>query len=351
VAKPNLWGFKKLAAKAWPVPGAAVSSAQADLLFDLKDYLQKETVSQIFLRVRGNMNVNAPGPNTNGAATGRDNPESLIVLVTGRHTPALGVVSKNSLTARGCIQQGIFDRGYAIHATALTDPTVAGATVQAVDFLLPLKFKMPASVNPVEWGLPMGVFSSYQITVKCAGREQLFTGGTNTYDPTGLQVELWADYDDGIAGAFHLMEEFEQVVPILQTQADLQVFLERGFQYTHLMAIAQTNNAKDNTLINSITIQSAGRIWTPMGDKNAPLIQRWNRETHVGNPSEDLTGTYFIPLLRDGMVSRAIDASQDRVEIKLDVTLAGGPSNVIIRGRRVVPQGVQVKSTDGQTPS
>jgi hypothetical protein len=156
-------------------------------------------------------------------------------------------------------------------------------------------------------------------------------------------VELWADYDAGVAGSFHLVEEFEQVVPVLQRQADLQVILERGFTYTHLLIIGQTANAKDDTLVTGITVQSAGRVWTPQGDKNAQMIHDWNRETHVNNAAENLAGTYFVPALRDGMVSRGIDATQDRVEIKLDVVFAAGPSNVIVRGRRIVPQGLQVK--------
>lgn len=334
-SRPNLWGFKKLTSKPYPVAGAAASSPQGQVTFDLKDYLQTETISRLLIRVRGNVIIAGAGP---GAATGRDNPESLLLNVTARHSPALGVVSKNALTARGSIQQGIFDRGYSIHATTVPD---TAATVP-IDFVLPVNYKMPGSVNPIEWGLPLALFSSYQLVVTCGGREQLFTGGANTWDPTGLVVELWADFDAGVAGSFHLVEEFEVVQPVTQTQADLQVILERGFTYTHLLFIAQTANAKDDTLINGITVQSAGRVWTPQGDQNAKLIQRWNRETHVNNAAESLVGTYFVPALRDGMASRGIDATQDRVEVKLDVTLAGGPSNVIVRGRRIMAQALKV---------
>jgi len=339
-----LWGFKKLASKPWPVAGAAISSPQGSVTFDLKDYLQTETISRLFVRVVGTLNVNAPGAATNGAATGRENPEALVLNITARHNPALGVVSKNNLSSRGIIQQSIFDRGYSIHGTALTDPTVAGATQQAVDFSLPLNFKMPGAVHPVEWGLPLALFTSYQLVINCGGREQVFSGGTNTFDPTGLVVEIWADFDAGVAGTFHLVEEFEQVIPVTQTQADLQVLLERGYFYTHLLFVGQTANAKDDLLINGITVQSAGRNWTPQGDRNAKMLKRWNQETHVSNPAESLAGTYFVPALRDGMVSRGIEAQNDRVEIKLDVTLAGGPSNVLIRGRRVVPQALQVSA-------
>ena len=335
MAKPNLWGMKKLASKPYPIAGAQAVAPAGQVTFDLKDYLQNETIGRAFVRVRGNVIVAGAGP---GAATGRDNPEGIVTGITARHNPALGVVSKNNLTVRGIIQQSIFDRGYSIHGTAIAD---AAATV-AVDYWLPLNFKMPGAVNPIEWGLPMALFTSYQLQVNCGGREQLFTGGTNTWDATGLVVELWVEFDNGVAGSFHLVEEFEQSIPVIQTQADLQFILERGFVYTHLLFVAQTANAKDNTLINGITVQSAGRVWTPQGDKNAQMIQNWNRETHVNNAAENLAGTYFIPALRDGMVSRGIDASADRVEIKFDVTLAGGPSSILVRGRRIVPQGLQV---------
>ncbi len=336
MAKPSLFGFKKLTSKPWPIAGAQAVSAQGQVTVDLKDFLQSETVARVMIRIRGNVIVAGAGA---GVATGRDNPESLVVSLTARHAPALGIVSKDALTPRGIIQQSIFDRGYSIHGTAIAD---AAATV-AVDYWLPINFKMPGSVNPIEWGLPLALFTSYQIVLTVGGREQLFTGGVNTWDATGLVVEIWADYDAGVAGSFHLVEEFEKIIPVLQTQSDLQIVLERGFSYTHLLFIAQTANAKDNTLVNSVTVQSAGRVWTPQGDKNAAMIQNWNRESHVNNAAESLAGTYFVPLLRDGMASRAPDASQDRVEVKLDVTFGAGPSNVIVRGRRIVAQGLQVK--------
>ena len=334
--QPNLWGFRKLVSKPYPVAGAGVTSPQNQLTIDLKDYLQHETISRAFIRVRGTI---ASVAGTIGAATGRDNPEALFVNVTGRATPALGTVSKNALTARGAIKQGIFDRGYSIRGAALTDNTTGALTV---DFSIPLNFKMPGSVNPIEWGLPMALFTSYQLTMTFGGRDQLFSGGTCTWDPTNLNVEIWADYDDGVAGSFHLVEEFEQTVPVLTTQPDLQVILERGFVYTHLLFIANTANAVDDTLINGITVQSAGRVWTPQGDKNAPIIHRWNQETHVNNAAESLNGIYFVPALRDGMASRGIDAGANRLEIKFDVTFGAGPSNIIIRGRRIQPKALQV---------
>jgi hypothetical protein len=337
MASPNLWGFKKLFSKPFPIQGAASVANPGQLKVDLKDVLQHETVSRLMVRVFGTINEVFVAV---GAATGRDNPEALIVNVTAQSAPALGLISKNNLTARGMLQMGIFDRGYSFHATPIVDLGASGPAL--VDFTFPLQFKQPGSVNPIEWGLPMALFTSYVLTINFGGREQLFAGGTNTWDLSGLVVEVWADYDDGVAGNFHLIEEFEVIQPVLQTQSDLQVLLQEGFYYTHLLFIAQTANAKDDTLINGITVQSAGRVWTPQGDKNAKIIQRWNRETHVNAAAESLVGTYFIPALRDGMYTRAIDATISRLEIKLDVTLGGGPSNVIIRGRKLVPKALQV---------
>ncbi|MGH7744702.1 MAG: hypothetical protein ACREQ5_07790, partial [Candidatus Dormibacteria bacterium] len=306
--------------------------------FDLKDYLQKELISQLLFRVVGSIVIAGAG---GGAATGLDNPESLITDITARHSPTLGLVSRNSLTPRGLIQQGIFDRGYSIHGTAITD---VAATVP-VDYQLPLVFKQPGSVNPVEWGLPMSLFTSYNFDVRLTGREALFSGGTNTWDLTNLTLEIWADYDYGVAGSFNAVEEFERTIDVLSTKPDLQDFLEKGFLYTHLLYVAERDNVKDDTIINSITVQSAGRIWTPQGDKNAPLIQRWTRERYVNNAAESLTGTYFIGALRDGMYTRAIDALTDRVEQKFDVTLGGGAIRRIrIHGRRIIPKALQVRA-------
>src|SRR5215472_428956 len=131
--------MKKLVSRPWPVQGQAVSSPQGQITVDLKDYLQHETISRLFLRVRGTINQAGQASGA-GAATGRDNPEALIVNVTARHSPALGVVSKNSLTPRGFIVQGKFDRGYAITGTALTDPNSAGTVTPSVDYILPIVF-------------------------------------------------------------------------------------------------------------------------------------------------------------------------------------------------------------------
>lgn len=335
---PELWGFKKVFSRAWPLAGAATSNGTQSVRFNLKDFLQTELLGSLFFRTVGNVVIAGAGA---GTATGQDNPESLVVDITARHSPTLGLVSKSALTPRGLLQMGIFDRGYSIHGTTIAD--AAGTT--AVDFQLPLTFKQPGSVNPVEWGLPMSLFTSYDFDVRVSGREQLFTGGTNTWDVSGLQLEVWADFDYGVAGVFNAVEEFERTISITATKSDLQDFLEKGFVYTHLLYIGERDNVKDDTLINSITLQSAGRIWTPQGDNNGKMIQRWERERYVNSAAESLTGTYFVGALRDGMFTRAIDALSDRVEQKFDVTLGGGTTRQIrLHGRRIIPKALNVRS-------
>lgn len=331
MAQVPLFGLRKVDTRPWPDRQVAASSTPQTANIDLKDLLPSQFISLLLLRVTGSIIIAGAG---GGVATGKENPEALVLSVTARHTPTFGAIGKNNLSAVGIINQGIFDRGYAIRETDVPD---AAATV-AVDFSLVLVQKMPGSVDPKEWILPMSAFDTYQLSLLCGGKEQLFTGGVNTWDLTGLNIEVWADFDESVEGKFHIMEEFEQTIPVTQSQTDLKVTLDKGWLYTHLLFIAQRDNANVDDIINNITVQSGGRIWTPQGDRNAKLIHRFNRETHVNSAAESLTGVYFIAALRDGMITRAIDASDQKLEVLLDVTLGAGTTRqVILHGRRIIP--------------
>src|SRR5260370_2039204 len=113
----------------------------------------------------------------------------------------------------------------------------------------------------------MSLFTSYEFQVRCTGREALFTGGTNTWDPTTLALEVWADYDYGVAGTFNAVEEFERTIDILSTKPDLQEFLEKGFYYTALCYIAEGDNGEDEPLMHFRTSHKVGMISTPPGAK------------------------------------------------------------------------------------
>lgn len=334
---PELWGFRKITTRNYPVLGANASASTQQLNIDLKDFLQKEVVSRLLLRFSGNIVVAGAGA---GVATGRDNPEQLITNVILKTSPSLGVISKNNIDPRRIIRMGLFDRGYSIKAATVPD---AAATV-AVDFTLPLTFKMPGSVNPVEWALPLSMFESAILQITCGTRDQLFTGGTNTWDVSGVQVQVWADYDIGVAGQFHVLEEIQRQFIITANQTDFPLAtLESGYIYTHFMVTTERDNVLVNDILNGFYIQSAGRIWTPQGDLNALEIQRWNKETHINNTAEPLvTGVYFIPALRDGMYKRAVDALDARLDVRADVTVGAGTTRVLtLLARRIIPLGLQ----------
>src|SRR5260370_1681105 len=218
---------------------------------------------------------------------------------------------------------GIFDKGFSVRAAAIGD--AVGTT--GVDFTVPFTLKMPGSINPIEWALPMAAFESSILQITVSGRNALFTGGTNTWDMTGLSIQVFVDLDDGVAGDFHVVENLVKTYPILATQTDFPLpGLDAGYIYTHFLFKEEASNVKVNNILNSLTIQSAGRIWLPQGDSNKLTMQRWNRETHVNSQAENMTGLTFVPAFRDGMYNRGIDSLHSKLYIKYDVTAHTGPS-------------------------
>jgi hypothetical protein len=259
----------------------------------------------------------------------------------------LGVKTKDSLTVRGQISHDLFTRGYAIRETDITD---AAATVN-VDFTVPIRFKRRGATVPIEWGLPLDLFSTVMLEITCGGRQELFTGGVNTYDLTGLVVEFWADVDYGVANEgpkiFHLVEEVEQVYPITASSKDFIIELPEGYVYTDMLFMAQRDNVLVDDIVNDIEIASGGRSWWEHGEDNAKpfaaglaagIIRRRNRDDFVSDPAAVLTGLYFFNALRDGGYRRAIDAGAQKVRVRMDVTLGGGTvREIVLRHTRIVP--------------
>jgi hypothetical protein len=328
---PELFRFRKIRTFNYPILGANATAPVQTVNFDIKDFLQKETLARFLIRIVGTITVAGAGV---GAATGRDT-EQLITNVILQTAPSLGIINQNNINGRDFKNFSVFDKGYSDRAAAITD--AAGA--KTVDFIVPVTLKMPGSINPIEFALPLAAFEMAQLQITVGGRDQLFSGGVNTWDLSGLRIEVWVDVDDGVAGAFHAVEHFVKTFPITATQSDLPLTgLDAGYIYTHLLFEAERDNVRDDTLLNSITIQSAGRVWLPQGEGNAPSIRFWNRETHVNNAAEVLTGLFFIPALRDGMYKRAIDCLDAKLDIKADVTLGGGTvRNLKLYGRRIIP--------------
>src|SRR5712691_36557 len=336
---PELFRYRKIRTFNYPILGANVSAAVQTVNFDIKDFLQKETLARLFVRVSGNIIIAGAGA---GVATGRDT-EQLITNLILQTAASLGIVQQNNINGRDLRNFSVFDKGYANRAAAIVD--AAGTT--AVDFIVPITFKIPGSVNPIEFCLPLAAFEMAQLQITVGTRDQLFTGGTNTWDVSGLQIQVFADVDDGVAGSFHAVEHLVRSYPITASQTDFPLLgLDAGYIYTHLLFEMERDNVRDDTLLNALTIQSAGRIWLPQGEANAAMIRQWNRETHVNNSAESLLGLYFIPALRDGMYKRAIDCLDAKLDIKADVTLGGGTTrNLKLYARRIIPLAINAVGT------
>ena len=344
-----LFGFRKLASPGYPIQGPAASTTPKAVPVELKNFLQTETISRLFVRVVGPIVVAGAGA---GVATGNDNPEGILTNAVLKGTPSLGVNFIDNITERGLRKFSAFDRGYDIKATTVPD---AAGTVN-VDFSIVVNFKMPGSVNPIEYALPSAVFSSLLLTLTFGGREQLFTGGTNTWDFTGLQIQIWADYDNGVAGKFHVVNFYERQFQVTGSTPDYTFQnLEPGYSYTHFLFRAEQNLALVQTILNELSLRSAGREWFPKGDVNALEIQRWNRETHISDPNFVQTGLYWIPALRDGMYTRSVDASDTRLDMRANVTFTGGADQdfVILTGKRIIPLGIDASAaaTSGIAPN
>lgn len=344
-----LFGFRKLASPSYPIQGPQASATPKPVPIELKNYLQTETLSRLLIRVVGPIVVAGSGA---GTATGQDNPEGLITNVVLKGTPSLGVNFIDNITERGLRKFSAFDRGYDIKASTVPD---TAATVN-VDFSITVNFKMPGSVNPIEYSLPSAVFSSLLLTLTLGSRDQLFSGGTNTWDLTGLQIQIWADFDNGVAGKFHVVDFYERLFQVTGTTTDFQFNnLEPGYTYTHFLFRTEQNLALVNTILNEISLRSAGREWLPKGDVNATEIQRWNRDTHISDPNFVQTGLYFLPALRDGMYTRAVDASDTRLDMRASVNFTGGSDQdyVILTGKRIIPLGIDASAaaTSGIAPN
>lgn len=331
------WNSRKLTSFNYPVLGANASVSPVTTNIELKNFEQLGVIARLFIRIVGNIVVAGGAP---GAATGRDNPESLLTLLQIKTTPDLGVNIVNNMSARGLLRQQMYERGYLIKAPIV--PDIAG--VVPVDWELDINFRNPLAVKPVEFSLPLSFFQSVQMQMTFGGREELFTGGANTFDLSGLTVEIWADMDQGIAGVFHMTCFDERSFnPITASQTDFQLLnIPPGYLYTSLLMRSERNNALVNDILNSWTVQGGGRVWMPQGDRNALHIQRWNRDTNLTDPNVVQTGLYFLNALRDGYLTNAIDSLDSQLDLKADVTSGAGAQFLVLDSKRCIPNALNL---------
>lgn len=349
----ELWRYKKVFSFAYPISGANTSAAPVQVPVELTKYIQEDFVGRLLVRVSGNVIVAGTGP---GTPTVNANPEGLLVSVNHATTPQLNALNPiSNVSARGILVDNAFMRGYFVRGTAIPDT----AGTQPVDHIYELYFKRPNVRKGVEWSHSIAKYSSSLLTMLFGSREQLFTGGTNTWDVSGLTVSIYADSDFAVdANRIHNHEFFERTYPILAAQTDFPIdTLPQGFLYTDLYFITEAaagastgewgnaTGGPTNGLLNNINLEGGGRVWLPQGEQNARVIRTAAAEyrglitapdqpTTVG-AGYNSTGIYPVTL-RDGMFTRAIDSLSSPITIKLDVNLLTG-GIVRLVGRRMVP--------------
>lgn len=336
---PPQFRYKKLFSFPYPITGAAASAGVVSVPVELTKYAQTDYFSRLLVSVKGNLVVTDPGGGASpGTATGRPNPEAMLVTVRQDTTPQLnGIVPVNQLSAKGLLVDNTFMRGYIVRATAITD--VAGT--KAVDILYEIYYKRPYTRKGAEYDHAIAKYSSDLLTLNFGGRDQLFSGGGELWDFSGLTVSIFADSDlNNNVDRIHNVEFFERTYPITSTQTDFPIdTLPQGFLYSDLTFVTELNNVNSNLILNNIGIEGGGRVWLPQGDGNAALLQKAAARYKgvITDPSYDPTGIYPVPL-RDGMFTKAIDSLSSPLSIRLDVTFNGGSTNLVrLIGRRMVP--------------
>lgn len=349
-----LWGLQKFTTRTYPVGGASVAAAPTPLPVEITQYRQNDVFDRVVLEISGNVVV--AGGGVAGTATGAPNPHGILNKLTLQTQPTYnGVIPFNNVSARSLLTDAALAKGYFIDPVTPI-PDVAGT--YAVRFFYELYFKRPSVRKGIQWALYLQKYTSVLLTTNFGGREQLFTGGTNTWDLSGLSINYWADSDLAVStDLIHASEIFEQTYPITAAQTDFPIdTLPPGFLYTDLTFQTEVDGALANTVLNNIDIEGGGRVWLRQGDANAPFVQRMVTQLQFNDQNQvpesattPLQGIYGIPL-RDGMISRAIDALQAPITIKLDVSAPGSARLVRLLVRRSVPGGVlRAKQSAGKT--
>jgi hypothetical protein len=336
----ELWRYRKLTTKTYPIGGAAVAAGPTPVPIELTQYSQEDVFDRLLIEVSGNVIV--AGGGAAGVATGAPNPHGLLNKLQLQTQPQYnGIVPVNNLSARSLLNDAFLALGSDISLTELPIPDIAGT--YAVDFFIPLMFKRPGVRKGIEWAFFIQKYTSALLTLNFGGREQLFVGGTNTWDLSALNIVIWADSDLAVqVPEIHGSEMFEQTYPINAAQHDFPIdTLPPGYIYTDIVLQTEVAGVLANTVLNNIDLEGGGRVWLPQGDNNAFLIQHMIGQARMNDsPTANLTGIYPIPL-RDGMYTRGIDALKAPVTLKLDVNAPGANRLVRLLCRRMIPGAVQ----------
>lgn len=352
---PNLWRWSKFFSFNYPITNVASFHGQKPVNIDLKKYLNgdADTLSRVVVRIFGNIVKAGAGP---GAASGADNPGGLFVSANLTTSPIYAnCLPVNSVSGRGLRVDGILNAGGVgpddPQAFGGSTPITDAAATSAVDLYTEINFKRNASLvrQGVEYGLPLAKYNSAILQIVFGGRDTLITGGTNTWDLSGLSVEVYADIDMGVQPKYiHAHEIFENNYPILATTGDFRIDnLPAGFVYTDLAWITEDGGVPVDGILNNVSLFSGSNVWLPKGEKNAQSLRygfterngRTLTQRATMNRAASIPGLFAIPM-RDRMFTRAFDARFTPLGMSLDVTTLSATSNIRLVGRRMLPGGI-----------
>ena len=194
---PALWNRRKLYSTAF-VAGGSVP-------IELTKYAQTDFISRLWVRLTGSINTGAA---TAGSATGNDNPEGLLLTALLQTSPVIaGAVPFNAVSGRGIRWDSAKNRGFLINPTALTD----GGGSQTVNVWYELIFKRRGIRKNIEYAFDISKYTSALLTLNFGGQTTLFTGGSNTWSFSSLNVEVWTESDFNVSPVQeHAVELFEQ---------------------------------------------------------------------------------------------------------------------------------------------
>lgn len=349
---PALYRFTKVDTFSYPIQNVASVHGVKPAVRDLKKYITGDSdfVSRMFVRVFGNIIIAGAGA---GVATGKDNPGSLLVDATLKTSPIYGnVVPINAVSSRGLHVDGVLNAG----AANASDPqAIGGSTViadaagtVAVNYYTELIFnRSPLNARGgIEYSLPFAKYTTANLQLNFGGRDQFFTGGTNTWDLSGLTVEIWAEIDMGVQPDFiHAHELFENNYPVVASAKDLKIDnLPSGFVYTDLFFITEDANAMVNGVLNNVSVFNGAQTWFSKGEGNADALRYCftSRNDRILQSPQNVTGLYAIPP-KDRMFTRSFDARYAPLTISLDVTSLSATTNIRLVGRRMLPGGIYTK--------
>jgi hypothetical protein len=348
MAIKELWRGRRFYTSPYPLLGAR-SAGTALVPVDLLKQIQEDTIDTLSIHLIGNVVVAGTLAGA-GAPNGNYNPQSLVTLTTLTTAPqASGLIPLNAISPRiAVLDQAVLNGSFASFAQI---PDTPGTF--PLDAWVHFGFKRPLARKGIEFAHPLRKWKTDVLNVVFGTRDQLFTGGTNTWDLTAVTVEFFADMDVAAApDNIHAVELFELDFNIVATNSSFIINqLPAGTYYDNLYIVTEDpafGGLTDAMLVN-IDVEGAGRFWLPQGENNAAWVRNEFTKPAFWDQTQDLTGIYILPL-RDGMWSRALDAVAQPIVLRLNVNSLSTTSLVRLGGRKIVPGGIKktIKGPDGK---